>query len=279
MLDSFPAFKFRLIAGVAGWCSEKSPGLAWHHLKSPRLHPSDCRPPGLQLPGTSLGPTDLDRRTPTRARRPAAPRGLPAGAAAVAGQGRRRPGRPARSSGRGSLPPAVPGQRPGLPARPRPAPDQLSAAWRSLGAAGSYDRLSQARCHLRPWKRRAGQSCVTQRGGPASELPPKLPPRAARAARGRRAPYPRAHPLRRPPSSSTTWRPALDAPAPLRQRGRCPRTSILGNWGTWRCGADPARAARALAARGAFSSTCSSRWSKAPFLPCRSLNRHTPAPT
>lgn len=138
MLDSFPAFKFRLIAGVAGWCSEKSPGLAWHHLKSPRLHPSDCRLPGLQLPGTSLGPTDLDRRTPTRARRPAAPRGLPAGAAAVAGQGRRRPGRPARSSGRGSLPPAVPGQRPGLPARPRPASPspwpalrRLAVPWRS----------------------------------------------------------------------------------------------------------------------------------------------------
>lgn len=61
-------------------------------------------------------------------------------------------------------------RRPNCPTRPRPASDLLSAARRSLGAAGSNGRTSQARCHLRLCRQRAGQSRVTQRRGPASSL-------------------------------------------------------------------------------------------------------------
>lgn len=222
----------------------------------------------LRSPQRLLGSTDLDRRAPTRARCPAVCRRLPAGVKAAAGQGRRRPRswRVPRAQG---PPPAAPEDRTG-PTRPRPAPDLLSAARRSLGAAGSYGRTSQARCHLRLCRRRAGQSRVTQRRGLA--LQPRLPP--ARTARpGGATPCPRApSPQGRPRALAPDGPPrdvrgvALQNPYPGKPRQPA----------AWR---QPCWDDSNVSSRGAFSSTCGSLWSKVPFPPLLILTRHTPHPT
>lgn len=196
-------------------------------MKSARACLTPFKKPHVRIPLTAEHPAPpalrdltgpdrtVDRRTARRAQRLAALRGLLAGAAAPADKGRRRPRCAARPWGARPLRPPPPGsERPRLPA----GPARLLTCSPPAGGPSARRALRPpvpGRCHLRPWKRRAGRSGVTQRGRPASRLPPRLPPRAAGGATlGPRAHLPASVPCSRPLAA----RPAL--PAPRRQRGR-----------------------------------------------------------
>lgn len=172
---------------------------------SPRL-PAAQPPPrprrGPPTAGPDPGCEEGRRSAPPS---PSSTRGLPAGAAAAAGQGWRRPGRAARPSGRVSPQPAAPAPRPELPARPltcSPPPSGPSA--RRAAAAARPGPLSPPP--------------LEAAGGPIrcdSARPPRLPPPAqASASRGRAARGllgPRAPTSGRPPRARAPWRPARPA--------------------------------------------------------------------
>lgn len=180
-------------------------------MKSARACLTPFKKPHVRIPLTAEHPAPpalrdltgpdrtVDRRTARRAQRLAALRGLLAGAAAPADKGRRRPRCAARPWGARPLRPPPPGsERPRLPA----GPARLLTCSPPAGGPSARRALRPpvpGRCHLRPWKRRAGRSGVTQRGRPASRLPPRLPPRAAGGATlGPRAHLPASVPCSRP---------------------------------------------------------------------------------
>lgn len=183
-------------------------------MKSARACLTPCKKPHVRIPLTAEHPAPpalrdltgpdrtVDRRTARRAQRLAALRGLLAGAAAPADRGRRRPRCAARPWGARPLRPRPPGsERPRLPA----GPARLLTCSPPAGGPSARRALRPpvpGRCHLRPWKRRAGRSGVTQRGRPASRLPP---PAQASASRGRGrhtrspSPPPAVRPVLAPP--------------------------------------------------------------------------------
>lgn len=163
---------------------------------SPRLPAAQPLPPPRQGPHTAGPDPGCEEGRRSAPPSPSPTRGLPAGAAAAAGQGWRRPGRAARPSGRGSPQPAAPGPRPELPARPltcSPPPSGPSA--RRAAAAARPGPLSPPP--------------LEAAGGPIrcdSARPPRLPPPASRP--GFRLSRPRG------PGDLRSPRAHLRAPAP-----------------------------------------------------------------